>query len=170
MNTRIQQFLAAENISQSQLADSLGVARASISHIVAGRNKPGFDFIENMARTYPSLNLEWLITGKGKMYKDSSSTASAHIEQTVVRERVADTEDLFSSLMDTSGQVTAPTPVPAQANPPQRQLEPEPSPAVREPHKTSSEKLYNNIQIAENKHNISKIIVFFDDGTYQELR
>lgn len=68
MNNRLQQFLSAENISQSQFADSIGVARASISHILSGRNKPGFDFIESMARRYPSLNLEWLITGKGRMY------------------------------------------------------------------------------------------------------
>ena len=72
MNNRLMQFLEAENISQSQFAESIGVARASISHILAGRNKPGFDFIERMARRYPSLNLEWLITGKGRMYSESS--------------------------------------------------------------------------------------------------
>lgn len=69
MNKRLQQFLSAENISQSSFAESIGVARASVSHILSGRNKPGFDFIENMARVYPTLNMEWLITGKGRMYK-----------------------------------------------------------------------------------------------------
>ena len=73
MNNRLQQFLAAENISQSQFADSIGVARASITHIISGRNKPGFDFIERMARRYPSLNIEWLVTGNGRMYKDIAS-------------------------------------------------------------------------------------------------
>ena len=76
MNNRLQQFLAAENISQSQLAESIGVARASISHILAGRNKPGFDFIESLARRYPSLNLEWLITGNGRMYNTSEDGTS----------------------------------------------------------------------------------------------
>lgn len=69
MNTRLQHFLTAENISQAQLADTIHVARASVSHILAGRNKPGFDFIESLGRHYPGLNLEWLITGRGKMYK-----------------------------------------------------------------------------------------------------
>ena len=69
MNNRLQQFLAAENISQSQFADSIQVARASVSHILAGRNKPGFDFLERMARRYPNLSLEWMISGRGKMYK-----------------------------------------------------------------------------------------------------
>ena len=68
MNERLSQFLAAENISQSQFADSIGVARASISHIVAGRNKPGYDFICSVMERYPSLNIEWLLAGKGKMY------------------------------------------------------------------------------------------------------
>ena len=50
MNTRLQQFLSAENISQSQFADTIGVARASVSHILAGRNKPGFDFLVGMSQ------------------------------------------------------------------------------------------------------------------------
>ncbi len=70
MNKRLQQFLAAENISQSQFADRIGVGRASISHILAGRNKPGYEFMENLAREYPRLNLDWLVLGKGKMYKN----------------------------------------------------------------------------------------------------
>lgn len=70
MNERLQQFLAAENINQAQFADSIGVARASVSHILAGRNKPGYDFIMNMMKRYPELNVEWLLSGKGKMYKN----------------------------------------------------------------------------------------------------
>ncbi len=73
MDKRLQQFLAAENISQSALADALGVTRASITHILSGRNRPGFDFIEQMALHYPSLSLDWLITGKGRMYKDEDA-------------------------------------------------------------------------------------------------
>ena len=50
MNSRLQQFLDAENINQAQFADSIGVARASVSHILAGRNRPGYDFIANMLK------------------------------------------------------------------------------------------------------------------------
>ncbi len=70
MNTRLQQFISAENLTQSQFADSLGVARAGISHVLSGRNRPGYDFFRAIALKYPRLNLEWLITGKGKMYKE----------------------------------------------------------------------------------------------------
>ena len=71
MDKRLQQFLDVENISQAQLADTLGVARAGISHILSGRNKPGFDFLEAMAVHYPQISMDWLLTGKGRMYKDN---------------------------------------------------------------------------------------------------
>lgn len=73
MINRLLQFLGAENISQSQFADTIGVARASVSHILSGRNKPGYDFIEGIMLHYPALNMEWLITGRGRMYKCSDT-------------------------------------------------------------------------------------------------
>lgn len=74
MNRRLLQFLQAESITQTQFADTLGVARGSVSHILAGRNKPGYDFLESLLLHYPQLNLEWLLTGKGRMYKSESAS------------------------------------------------------------------------------------------------
>ena len=71
MNRRLLLFLQAENITQSQFADTLSVARGSVSHILSGRNKPGYDFLESLALHYPNLNLEWLLTGKGPMNKEA---------------------------------------------------------------------------------------------------
>lgn len=70
MNRRLLQFLQAENLTQTQFADTLSVARGSVSHILAGRNKPGYDFLESLLLHYPRLNLEWLLTGRGRMYRD----------------------------------------------------------------------------------------------------
>ena len=76
----------AENISQSQLADTLDVARAGVSHIIAGRNRPGFDFLESMALHYPQLSMEWLLTGKGKMYKENSLFDAPYDEAPQIRD------------------------------------------------------------------------------------
>jgi Helix-turn-helix. len=46
MNNRLQQFLSLENLTPSALADKLGVQRSGLSHILSGRNKPGYDFIK----------------------------------------------------------------------------------------------------------------------------
>ena len=75
MKDRLRQFLAAENISQAQFADIINVVRASVSHVLAGRNNPSYDFIKAIMDNYPDLNIEWLILGKGKMYKDRTANA-----------------------------------------------------------------------------------------------
>lgn len=71
MNKRLLQFITAEGISQTKFAETLKVTKASISHILSGRNKPGFDFIESIALHYPEFNIDWLLTGRGKMYKNA---------------------------------------------------------------------------------------------------
>lgn len=76
MNRRLLQFLQAESISQAQFADTLEVARGSVSHILSGRNKPGYDFLESLLLHYPHLNLDWLLTGKGRMYRDELARES----------------------------------------------------------------------------------------------
>lgn len=77
MNRRLLQFLQAENITQAQFADTLSVARGSVSHILSGRNKPGYDFLESLLLHYPRLNLDWLMTGKGRMYREDIASESS---------------------------------------------------------------------------------------------
>lgn len=77
MNNRLQQFLELENITPARLADILGVQRSGLSHILSGRNKPGFEFITKLLTKFPRINSEWLILGKGKPYKDMNGETSA---------------------------------------------------------------------------------------------
>lgn len=72
MEQRLQLFLQMEQLSQSQFADKMGIQRSGVTHLLSGRNKPSFEFITRMLQTFPTLNAEWLILGKGKPYKDSS--------------------------------------------------------------------------------------------------
>ncbi len=147
MNSRLQRFLDAENITQSQLADKLGVAKASISHILAGRNKPGFDFIQSMAQCYPDLNLDWLIAGKGKMYK--SQTAAA-VTQTSEEPRISTQGGTSGQLFDSQGPGLFPKETESVDNKP---LKEQVSPAESKP----------------DTPKITKILVFYDNGTFKEI-
>jgi hypothetical protein len=69
MKERINDILKHLRINASQFADEIGVQRASVSHVLSDRNKPGFDFIQKILATYPSISAEWLITGQGEMLK-----------------------------------------------------------------------------------------------------
>ncbi len=71
MKERIIEFLRSENKTSAQLAEEIGVQPSGISHILSGRNNPSLDFILKMLEKYPYLSTEWLLFGKGTMYKDS---------------------------------------------------------------------------------------------------
>lgn len=71
MKDRILEFLRAENKSSAQFAEEIGVQPSGISHILSGRNNPSLDFVLKMLEKYHFLSTEWLLFGKGSMYKDS---------------------------------------------------------------------------------------------------
>lgn len=158
MNQRLQQFLAAENISQAQFADTIEVARASVSHILAGRNKPGFDFIQSLSLHYPKLNLEWLINGKGKMYKQDPAPAEAVMPAPAQHEQKVEQEPT-SAFSDELFAPEKPEKTPVSAKPAQNIEQ-----------AANSNTLNTTTQSIKNQRTISKIVVFYDDNTYQELK
>jgi transcriptional regulator with XRE-family HTH domain len=76
MKERIFEFLRAENKSSSQFAEEIGVQPSGVSHILSGRNNPSLDFVLKMLEKYRYLSTEWLLFGKGSMYKDDSGMQS----------------------------------------------------------------------------------------------
>ena len=150
MNTRLQQFLSAENISQSQFADTLGVARANISHIMAGRNKPGYDFICNLMRSYPTLNIEGLLLGKGKMYSKTPSIVEEVEEPQLFSPR---TEETFDNTSSESLFSAAPAPAPPQQQNP-----------VQEETPSSEQETPRSDQ-----HKIIRVLALYEDGTWKEI-
>ena len=70
MINRIQLILKTKNISPSQFADQIQVQRSGVSHILSGRNNPSLDFIIKMLEKYSFLSTDWLLFGKGSMYKE----------------------------------------------------------------------------------------------------
>jgi transcriptional regulator with XRE-family HTH domain len=69
MKERLLEFLKAENKSSAQLAEEIGVQPSGISHILSGRNNPSLDFILKMLEKYQFISSDWLLFGKGNMYK-----------------------------------------------------------------------------------------------------
>lgn len=71
MKERLLEFLRSENKSSAQLAEEIGVQPSGISHILSGRNNPSLDFVLKMLEKYQFLSTDWLLFGRGKMYKES---------------------------------------------------------------------------------------------------
>lgn len=67
MHERLKNWIESEGLKPSLFADIIGVNRATISHILSGRNKPSIDFLEKLLNAYPNVNANWLISGIGYM-------------------------------------------------------------------------------------------------------
>lgn len=145
MKDRLQQFLEVEQLSPARLADVMGIQRSGLSHILSGRNKPGFDFIQKMLLRFPTLNSEWLITGKGKMYKDLQNRALLE-KQTTNQILPTDSSELLSADKEDDIDVFS----------------------YSEP----SEDLINRKtqEIANEKKTIKRILLIYSDNTFQEIR
>ncbi|RSK34477.1 helix-turn-helix domain-containing protein [Hymenobacter metallilatus] len=77
MLERIRQLLTARQLSPSQFADAVGVARPIISHILSGRNKPSLEVVQKILAAFPDLSVNWLLLGAGDMQASSEEPEPA---------------------------------------------------------------------------------------------
>lgn len=142
MNLRLQQLLSAENLTQAEFADRIGVARASVSHILAGRNRPSFEVIQKISDSFPAVSLDWLINGNGRMYRQESAQSADYQAKSLETQDLGVEPALFEE------------------------------PTVNSPaasRNTLSDTLVQTRQKPKQQRIISKVVVFFNDGTFQEL-
>ena len=57
------------NLSARQFAAEIRVQPGTISNMMAGRNNPSYEVIKRILERYPTLNPEWLIAGRGEMWR-----------------------------------------------------------------------------------------------------
>lgn len=85
IHTRIYQLLQQKGISAAQFADTIGVQRSSMSHLLAGRNKPSIDFLQKCIQAYPDVDIQWLITGKQTKISIKSTENIDNLQLNVVK-------------------------------------------------------------------------------------
>ena len=146
MNTRLQRFLELEQLSPARLADILGIQRSGVSHLLSGRNKPGFDFFYKMNKKFPTLNLEWLISGNGKVYKDVERNLFNNelLNEKSVKEK---SEPQYEQLFAKEEYKTDVAPTMASEN------------SINE----------SELKDSPVKKSLEKILLIYSDGTFKEL-
>ena len=157
VNERLIAFLQAEQLSSARFADVMKIQRSGVSHLLSGRNKPGYDFFEKFLQKFPAVNIEWLISGHGKMYKEQTKPvipAPPVVKQQPKLEEL----DLFSSHNRPQAPISTSPPVP----PPSPSLPDAPSsppPSTPSPSSPSS---------STTDRHIEKLIILYSDGTFEE--
>jgi len=74
MKEKLLALMQNEGLKPSRLAEMLDVNPAGISHILNGRNKPGFDFLQKILRRFPRISPDWLLLDSGPMYRDTEAS------------------------------------------------------------------------------------------------
>ncbi|RTQ51515.1 helix-turn-helix domain-containing protein [Hymenobacter gummosus] len=77
MVERIRQLIQARQLSPTQFADAIGVARPIVSHILGGRNKPSLEVVQKIIAAFPDVALPWLLSGQGDMLAAALPAAAA---------------------------------------------------------------------------------------------
>ena len=83
MVERIRLLLEAKQLTPTQFADAIGVARPIVSHILSGRNKPSLEVVQKIIGAFPDIALPWLLTGAGTMAAEPTPGISLPAEPTL---------------------------------------------------------------------------------------
>lgn len=74
---RFKMIMDREKLTAGAFAENIGVAQATISHILGPRNKyPSTEVILRLHQRYTDINLEWLLTGQGNMSNNPNPSES----------------------------------------------------------------------------------------------
>lgn len=94
MEKRIIELMKHYGLSPAQFADKIGVQRSSISHILSGRNKPSYDFLQKITTVFTDIDANWLLNGVGSIDKLVEKTISNITEQDLFSQQLSTKEPL----------------------------------------------------------------------------
>lgn len=99
VNERFQSLIKVLGMNVYSFSKSVGKSHTSIQNIVESRSKPGFEILELVLKTYPTLSRDWLIMGEGEMFKATEKRpTNSNVEYLQVY--LKDLEDKFNRLID----------------------------------------------------------------------
>ncbi|MDN3594021.1 helix-turn-helix transcriptional regulator [Zunongwangia endophytica] len=133
---RLQKIIEYYDLSASSFADKIEVGRSSISHLLSGRNKPSLEFVMKIVKTFPEVELYWLLNGKGEFPKrdqafEKKEEPKAETKQQSTTATKNSDNDLFTESQDNNKEQRNRTPI-----------------------------------IPNNGKKIARVIIFYEDGTF----
>jgi len=142
---RFKMIMDRERLTAGAFAESIGVAQATISHILGPRNKyPSTEVILRLHQRYDDINLEWLLTGEGAMSNNSDNAITDEINYPLF------TENAINQVNETNNLKNA-----------KEMASEKHEKAIQSPVK--QEIIYKEKPLRK----ITEIRIFFDDSTYE---
>ncbi len=162
MIDRIRKIMEEEGMPYGKFAEEIGINSSRLSHYISGRNNVSLDLVTRILERFRGINPEWLLFGRGEMYKSAEAKG-------VYRE-----PDLFSS------QLVTPPENPLSSNEADKLYNNTQMMDFSEPEQLiTPDNISKNISqfsesqpvepiksMSKNKHEIEKIIVMYTDSTF----
>ena len=157
LSTKIELLIQTKKLSASQFADTLGIPRSSISHILSGRNKPSLDVVQKILIAFPEIPAEELLDDK----RDLSISAPA---PKAAPSLVASTPSLFDAIIPSAPEspknnLPEQTIVQSNLRRPRESSPKASQPVVAAPTTT-----------AHLAKKIERVLIFYTDGTFSESK
>ncbi|MFR9523690.1 MAG: helix-turn-helix transcriptional regulator [Rikenellaceae bacterium] len=105
MKEKIVNLMKSEGLTSSRLAELLEIQPSRISHIVSGRNNPGFDLLQKILRRFPQINPDWLLLDSPTMYRDQRDQSGVDASGEAAPQGGGLPIDLFGGVQTNIGEV-----------------------------------------------------------------
>lgn len=145
---RIEKIMEEEGLNATQFASEIGVKSPTLSHILNGRNNPSLDVLKKILNRYRNISSDWLILGVGPMNRGIKQP------QTL-------------TLFDNDEASISKSGVSAKKN-----VQNIDSENIANKQKTEAAPLQTQnptINLQTSPKSVKKIIVYYDDNTFQEF-
>ena len=169
---RIELLMKCYDLSPSQFAEKTGIQRASVSHIIGGRNKPSLEVMLKIYDAFPGVDMKWLMTGVGEVPTRQAAPESVvnNLQESLFSENVSASQ-VESSLFAAPAEPVAPSPVVEEPKPRRSAVQqPVRDKVVNEPRarRQQNNRLVQAAALLPEKK-IKEIRIYYCDGTYETL-
>ena len=153
MRERLEELMQLLNLNPTQFANAIGVQRATLQHILSGRNEPSLKIIMAIHSSFPDVELEWLLNGKGSAIPQLQQNEPVKDDYPLLpgMESLFFKDDVRNSPENTN----------------LREEETQPKPRKRRNNKEVESSQEGDLTCKDKK--IKEVVVFFADGTYQKF-
>ena len=138
---RLLALMQSEGLNSKEFAQQVGISAATMSNVINGRNNPSLEVMQKVLNRFRNVSTNWLILGVGSMYLEKSNSQDDKSSPNSLQEPESPGVNVHSLI---SGQY-AESAHPASQTP------------------TLSPKPANNLR------QVTRVLVFYNDGTFEEL-
>lgn len=144
---RIEKVMAEEGLNATQFASEIGIKSPTLSHILNGRNNPSLDVLKRILERYRTISSDWLILGIGQMHRG--------IKQPQTLSLFEENEENTSKPMSYEGNNAQN--FGSEKNTKEEKME------------KISDEVIRSVTNSQISKLVKKIIVYYDDNTFQEF-